>query len=277
MNEKLNIDFNRGDIIDNEKIKEVFKCSGQGGMRRSKKTGTLVIVSNHVRSLYGDQWEGDVLHYIGMGRKGDQSFHYMQNKSLYYSNSNEIEVHLFEVFRKKEYTYQGRVQLVGEPYMKLELDEENQMRDVCVFPVGLIDDKQVKVEEETLKQLEDKAIREASKFSQKELYKRANTSVGKPGFRKTEITHYQRNPYVVQYAKKWANGICQLCDKPAPFQSRDGTPYLETHHIDWLSRGGEDTIKNTIALCPNCHRKMHVLEQESDVLYLKNKVEENEV
>lgn len=24
----------------------------------------------------------------------------------------------------------------------------------------------------------------------------------------------------------------------------------------WLSNDGEDTIDNTIALCPNCHRKM---------------------
>ncbi|WP_296863638.1 HNH endonuclease [Thermosyntropha sp.] len=29
-------------------------------------------------------------------------------------------------------------------------------------------------------------------------------------------------------------------------------------HIEWLSRGGTDTIDNTVALCPNCHRKMHV-------------------
>jgi len=24
-----------------------------------------------------------------------------------------------------------------------------------------------------------------------------------------------------------------------------------------LSEGGEDTLENAIALCPNCHRKMH--------------------
>jgi 5-methylcytosine-specific restriction enzyme A len=32
----------------------------------------------------------------------------------------------------------------------------------------------------------------------------------------------------------------------------------------WLAKGGEDTIANTVALCPNCHRKMHVLNRKLD-------------
>ncbi|MFM5358466.1 HNH endonuclease [Aeromonas veronii] len=38
---------------------------------------------------------------------------------------------------------------------------------------------------------------------------------------------------------------------------KDGTPYLEVHHKEKLADGGEDTLENTIALCPNCHRKFH--------------------
>lgn len=70
-------------------------------------------------------------------------------------------------------------------------------------------------------------------------------------------------------AKRRANGICQLCGAPAPFVNSDGKPYLETHHIEWLSKGGEDSEENTVALCPNCHRKMHVLNNPDDVKYLK--------
>lgn len=36
-------------------------------MRRSKATNTLVLVSNHVESVYDDRWEGDIFHYTGMG------------------------------------------------------------------------------------------------------------------------------------------------------------------------------------------------------------------
>ncbi|MFC1541588.1 hypothetical protein ACFL50_03960 [Candidatus Latescibacterota bacterium] len=34
--------------------------------------------------------------------------------------------------------------------------------------------------------------------------------------------------------------------------------------MKWLSKGGEDTINSTFALCPNCHRKMHVVNEIND-------------
>ena len=33
--------------------------------------------------------------------------------------------------------------------------------------------------------------------------------------------------------------------------------FLEVHHIKWLSNGGEDSVENALALCPNCHRQAH--------------------
>jgi hypothetical protein len=41
-----------GEEINNGRLCDIFKCSPQGGMRRSKKTNTLVIVSNHIESIY---------------------------------------------------------------------------------------------------------------------------------------------------------------------------------------------------------------------------------
>lgn len=64
-------------------------------------------------------------------------------------------------------------------------------------------------------------------------------------------------------------GICQLCNKPAPFYNKKGEPYLECHHIVWIARGGADEVYNAVALCPNCHRKMHSLDEPADVAYLK--------
>ncbi|MEY0334745.1 HNH endonuclease [Providencia rettgeri] len=29
------------------------------------------------------------------------------------------------------------------------------------------------------------------------------------------------------------------------------------HHVEWLANGGEDSVENAIALCPNCHREAH--------------------
>jgi 5-methylcytosine-specific restriction protein A len=41
------------------------------------------------------------------------------------------------------------------------------------------------------------------------------------------------------------------------------------HHVTPLSGGGEDTTGNTVALCPNCHRKMHVLNLPMDAAGLR--------
>lgn len=68
---------------------------------------------------------------------------------------------------------------------------------------------------------------------------------------------YKRNPYVAAEVLYRANGICEHCKNPAPFYKVDKTPYLEIHHKIPLSEGGEDSIENSIALCPNCHRHVH--------------------
>ena len=76
---------------------------------------------------------------------------------------------------------------------------------------------------------------------------------------------FSRDPYVSAFAKARAHGVCQLCQDPAPFLDKNNEPYLETHHIRWLSKCGDDSVQNTVALCPNCHKKMHILNLESDM------------
>nr|MBL8412645.1 HNH endonuclease [Dechloromonas sp.] len=69
---------------------------------------------------------------------------------------------------------------------------------------------------------------------------------------------FVRNPDVVAEVLIRARGHCEQCKKPAPFlRAKDGSPYLEVHHIIQLSQGGEDSVSNAIALCPNCHRMAH--------------------
>ena len=93
------------------------------------------------------------------------------------------------------------------------------------------------------------------------------------------VTSYNRNSAVAQRAKKQADGICQLCGNPAPFKDEHDQPYLEAHHIQWLSQGGKDADDNVVALCPNCHRKMHVINDFYDrqkLLALKNRKNHNQ-
>lgn len=79
-----------------------------------------------------------------------------------------------------------------------------------------------------------------------------------------------------KYVKKRAAGKCQLCNMNAPFIDKNREPYLECHHIEWLSEGGKDAIDNCVALCPNCHRKMHLVNDKSDIAKLKAALCRNE-
>ena len=79
-----------------------------------------------------------------------------------------------------------------------------------------------------------------------------------PKQKKTIVRAFDRNPDVVAEILVIANGHCAQCGARAPFRrKKDGSPYLEVHHIQLLANGGEDTVENAIAVCPNCHRHVH--------------------
>ncbi|WP_409304697.1 HNH endonuclease [Peribacillus sp. SCS-155] len=264
-----------GQILNNNQIAEVFKCSTQGGMRRSHATNTLVIISDHTK-LYEDKWIGKLFHYTGMGKKGDQSLSFAQNKTLAESNNNDVAVHLFEVLRPTEYVYMGQVELVGEPYQDEQFDEDKILRNVWIFPLELVSGKKpLRLPKRLIDSKEEAREKLAQKLSDEELALRAKHASKKATSRTVTTNNFERNPFVTEYAKRWSKGICQLCERPAPFMNKKGEPHLHCHHIIWLSKGGEDSIYNAIAVCSNCHDKLHILDLESDVLKLRQKVEQH--
>ena len=70
-------------------------------------------------------------------------------------------------------------------------------------------------------------------------------------------SEFPRSVAVIAYVLYEADGKCELCGQDAPFVTDAGRPFLEVHHIKHLAQGGADTVDNTVALCPNCHRKCH--------------------
>ena len=260
-----------GTELTNDELCAQFKCSPQGGMRRSLETGTLVIVCNHVASIYDDRWIEGSLHYTGMGQHGDQSLDFMQNRTLAESNSSGVAVHLFEVFKPKIYTYVGLVDLAAPLYQEAQLDEDGQTRQVWIFPVAPRDGQVPAMSVEVVRELEERKAKKTRRLSDAEVEQRAKQSRhARAGVRSAITQQYQRNPWVAEHAKRRAKGVCALCQEPAPFLDGAGQPYLETHHIVWLARDGSDTIGNTVALCPNCHRRMHILDDSKDVASLQS-------
>lgn len=128
------------------------------------------------------------------------------------------------------------------------------------------------VTEELSEERDRNQEKETLKLSDEELYERAK-KVETVGKRKVVSQVYARNNHVAGHVKRRANGYCDLCDQSAPFLDRNGLPYLECHHVEWLSRGGEDSIDNAVALDPSCHRKMHELDLKTDVTHLERQIE----
>ena len=126
-----------GQILSNNDLMAIFKCANMGGMRYSKRTNSLIIICDHTKNLYNDIWKGNILHYTGMGKIGNQEL-LRGNKILAESNSNGIEVYLFEVFTPRNYSYCGRVQLSDLPYQEIQNDEQGTQRKVWMFPIKIL-------------------------------------------------------------------------------------------------------------------------------------------
>lgn len=257
-----------GNIYSNSEIANTFKCSNMGGMRRSKETNSLVLIAKHNNPLYDDQWTDDgIVNYTGMGTENDQSISYAQNKTLTIAEREGIKVYLFESYKDNEYYYDGEVKLAGTPYQSEEADINGVIRKVIKFPLKRLDQtKSLIIDIEDIEKSENEKLKEVRKFDSSKIKNRAKIAESENVSTKEVKTIYrERNQYIAEYTKERANGVCDLCGKEAPFKDKNGRPYLESHHVITLAENGPDAIYNTVAICPNCHRKIHVLHQKEDI------------
>ncbi len=260
-----------GNKYSNNEIASIFKCSNMGGMRRSKTTNSLVLIAKHTNPLYDDQWTEDgILNYTGMGTIGDQSINFGQNKTLAMSAQNNIKVYLFESYKENEYYYCGEVALCGNIYTDYEIDSDGNRRQVIKFPLkrvdGLSETIVNKEDIENSEKVKEKIVQKLSQDEIKDKIKNINPQVIT---KEVKSIYRERNQFISEYTKNRANGICDLCGKEAPFKDKNGNPYLESHHVITLAEGGPDVIYNTVAICPNCHRKIHILKDKKDILKLQ--------
>lgn len=263
--------FSVGATVTHQQICSEFKCATMGGMCPSKVTNTLVIISNPTKALYVDRWYGNELYYTGTGKYGDQTLS-RQNRTLAESDKNGVAIHLFEVFKPTQYIYHGIVKLCGTPYQEIQNDDNGIARKVWIFPLTTVGHSTSVDAESFILYIKGQA-KKTKYLSDAILEQRAKEdSSNKVSNRYVNSKAFVRDPYVSEYAKRRANGICQLCGKPAPFKDSDGKPFLESHHIIWLTDGGADSPENTVALCPNCHRKMHIINDPKDVATLIEKI-----
>ena len=78
-----------------------------------------------------------------------------------------------------------------------------------------------------------------------------------------------KNSWFVKLALNLANGYCELCGKKASSSDLAADSYLEIHCVRPMSAGGTASLGNLVALCPNCHKRIHVLHDSNDLQRLK--------
>lgn len=172
----------------------------------------------------------------------------------------------------------GEVFLSEELYREKQVGEDGKVRNVIMFPLQLAPGAQkLTPSQQDLANLARFRSNRLRKKSIEELRRRAELAANRPQKRHGTPTQIVRNMAVVEYVKKAAKGVCDLCGRPSPFVDRKGQPYLEGHHVTRLADGGEDWISNAVALCANCHRKMHVLSKKSDTTKLRSRINQRDV
>ena len=123
---------------------------------------------------------------------------------------------------------------------------------------------------DSIQNSEEELLKICRRLPMEELEKAAKRASRREAqIREGKAKQRNRNICISVYVKRLADGRCDLCGEKAPFSDREGNPYLEEHHVKWLCEGGEDSIDNAVALCPNCHRRMHILQDPEDVIRLR--------
>jgi predicted HNH restriction endonuclease len=186
--------------------------------------------------------------------------HQPNEAEIYLINDNGKKcVNLISVINLKKLPSQLSV----ENLVKVNNDEPLRPRTqaggwayVNELPVWLGVDK-IAVKEQLDEELE-KGIKESASLDDEARRNRLSAASKKPELIQVISRAFRRNPDVIVEVLKRANGKCDQCGEDAPFlRAKDGSPYLEIHHWIPLAEGGEDTVENAGAVCPNCHRKLH--------------------
>lgn len=241
-----------------------FGGSGRSGIAPSSQSPAIFIFTGESGEAFGylDHFDDDGnLIYVGEGQERDMVMT-RGNLAITRHAQDGRALHVFKSIGNAKYSYLGEF-FYGSHDLRRGADKKGNDREIIVFclvPVGAT----LTVEQPLAADVgattprpatgpDLGALRTAAIEATTTAAGASKSSTPKVGSR----TIYERSQKVKDYVIARANGDCELCDKPAPFQKADGTPYLEPHHINRLSDGGLDHPFHVGAICPNCHQHIH--------------------
>ncbi|NRA14968.1 MAG: HNH endonuclease [Oceanospirillaceae bacterium] len=232
-------------------LHDLWGGSRQSGISPSAQQNVIFIFTGESGEQHGysDRWIDGIFKYVGEGQRGDMELK-SGNSAIHTHVQDGRDLLLFKQERRGHVTFQGQVVCAGYSATRGK-DTEGNQRKILIF--DLVPCTEFDTEEAQIVEAEVRRIGDLDQL--RELALRSANMKLPPKERK--VFNYRRSAAVKLYALKRASGDCEACAVKAPFETAQGKPYLEVHHINKLSDGGPDHPDHVIALCPNCHRKAH--------------------
>lgn len=234
----------------------------QGGISTPAAYPFILVFTGEAGLAHGyeDGWdlESGTFNYTGEGQTGDMTFR-AGNKALANHVEDGKDLHLFEYVATGTVKYVGQMVCTGW-HLATAPDTHGNMRQVIKFELTPIENLAASPVQRQLADPPHPREATAGLWSAPlaTVRRQATESESEPPTPKERrVTVYNRSQAVRVYVLRRADGSCEGCEQAAPFLTGDGRPYLEPHHIRRLSDGGPDDPRWVVALCPNCHRRVH--------------------
>lgn len=256
-----NSQFKVGNRYNRWELHDIFGGQRYSGISTPAEEPFVFLFTGDSGEEYGYEDEflsDDTFVYTGKGTKGDMTLE-GENKAIRHHQENNKKLHLFE-----DTAYPWTVTYVGEfeyedHYWESLPDKEGNRRDAVRFHLQPVGGTDVEIENGSPSNL---SLRELFTKGKESSPTRTDLSNTRSSVRSGQS--YKRSEVVKEFARKHADGVCQGCGEDAPFLNKKGRPFLEVHHLYRRSDGGADDPENVIAVCPNCHRRAHYGQENTE-------------
>ncbi|WP_282348964.1 HNH endonuclease signature motif containing protein [Pseudomonas sp. PS01301] len=252
---ELAVQFTSGCVYDRKtEINGPFGGSLQSGIAASSTYPAIFLFTGDSGEQYGyaDHWEEGAFFYTGEGQRGPMTLT-RGNRAIAEHAEAGRALYLFKSLGKGNgYAYVGEFSC-ADMFTRTQPDVEGRERPALVFRLVPVSMPSRIIEAEVEDETDLPGSLAAARLAALRACKPGIDEVGQSAPRKL----YHRSQKVAHYVLMRAQGACESCEKPAPFMKKDGTPYLELHHVNRLSDGGLDHPRYVGAVCPSCHREIH--------------------
>lgn len=254
------LEFIKDEIYDRQtEIHDPFGGNSQSGIAPSKKAPAIFLFAGASGEQYGyvdEEGAHGIYSYTGEGRTGHMRLT-KGNLAIQQHAETGRALHLFKTLGKSK----GQ-QYVGE-YACADLswkdgpDGSGNTRKIVIFHLVPVAD--LVANETNPNDGADLSVDPSGLNVEalRELAYAATIASASKDISTATRTVYARSKAVKDYVLRRAGGICESCNRPAPFTTKAGFPYLEPHHINRLSDGGLDHPEYVAAICPTCHKEIH--------------------